>query len=198
MWLLVGLGNPGPEYARTRHNIGFMAVESIAERHSFSGFSKKFQGEYAEGTLGGERAFLLRPLTFMNLSGNSVAALAQFFKIEPKRIIVLYDDVDLPPGKVRVKQGGGSGGHNGIRSIDAAIGVNYVRVRLGVGKNEHADTAGHVLANFSKAEEKGWVAGVLAAVAEYIPLVVKGDAPLFMTRVSESVKPVKDAAHEQG
>lgn len=195
MWLLVGLGNPGPEYARTRHNIGFMAAEAIAGRYSFSAFSKKFQGEYADGTVGGERVFLLKPMTFMNLSGNSVAALAQFYKVEPKRIIVLYDDVDLAPGKVRVKQGGGSGGHNGIKSIDAALGVNYWRVRMGVGKNEHADTSGHVLGNFTKAEEKGWVAGVIDAVAEHIPLLIKGDAPLFMTRVADGSKLSKDTAN---
>ena len=188
MWLLVGLGNPGPEYARTRHNAGFMAAEAIARHYSFSDFRKKFQGEYAEGLIDGQRVFLLKPMTFMNLSGNSVGALAQFYKIEPKKIIVLYDDVDLSPGRIKVKQGGGSGGHNGIKSIDAAIGVNYGRVRLGVGKDEHADTSGHVLGNFSKADEKGWVADMLAAVAENLPLLLKNDAALFMTRVAESLK----------
>lgn len=187
MWLLVGLGNPGPEYARTRHNIGFMAAEAIARRYSFSDFRKKLQGEYAEGSVSGERVFLLKPMTFMNLSGNAVGALAQFYKIDPDRIIVLYDDVDLAPGKVRVKQGGGSGGHNGIKSIDAAIGVNYRRVRMGVGKPEHADTSSHVLGAFSKAEENGWVAEVIEAVAEHVPLLLKNDTALFMTRVAEKV-----------
>ncbi len=188
MWLLVGLGNPGPEYARTRHNIGFMAADAIARHYSFSEFRKKFQGEYAEGSIDGGRVFLLKPQTFMNLSGKSVGALSQFYKIDPSNVAVLYDDVDLVPGKVRVKQGGGSGGHNGIKSIDAAIGVNYWRLRLGVGKHEHADTSDHVLGNFTKAEEKGWVAEVLDAAAKHIPLFLKGDAPLFMTRVASEVK----------
>lgn len=188
MRLLVGLGNPGPEYARTRHNIGFMAADRIARRYSFSDFKKKFQGEYADGSIDGERVILLKPMTFMNLSGNSVGALAQFYKVEPKDIMVIYDDVDLSPGKVRIKQGGGSGGHNGIKSIDSAVGVNYWRVRMGVGKHEHADTADYVLANFTKSEEKGWVEDALDAVAEYLPLLLKGDSALFMTRVSGKIK----------
>lgn len=196
MWLLVGLGNPGPDYARTRHNIGFMAADAIAGRYGFSAFGRKFQGEMAEGRIGNERVFMLKPQTFMNLSGQSVGALVQFYKIEPDHVLVIYDDVDLEPGKVRVKQGGGSGGHNGIRSIDAAIGVNYRRLRIGVGKAEHASTSDHVLGRFSKAEEEGWVSDVLDKVGEYLPVLLSGDAPLFMTRVAQGRQPNEQKKEE--
>ena len=135
MKLVVGLGNPGPKYERTRHNIGFMAVDAIVRRHGFGPFRSKFQGEIAEGSIGGERIYALKPQTYMNASGEAVGAAARFYKIPPEEIAVLYDEIDLAPGKLKVKRGGGAAGHNGIRSIDAAIGNDYWRVRLGVGLN---------------------------------------------------------------
>ncbi len=133
MLLLAGLGNPGAKYANNRHNVGFMAVDAIARRHSFSPWSRKFQAEIAEGRLGGEKALLLKPQTFMNLSGQAVGEALRFYKLDPSAVTVLYDEIDLAPGKIRVKIGGGAGGHNGIRSIDQHIGQNYRRVRIGVG-----------------------------------------------------------------
>ena len=133
MRLIVGLGNPGARYARNRHNVGFMAVEAIARRYGFPAFRSRFKGELAEGTIAGERRLLLRPQTFMNASGESVLAAMSFYKIAPGDIAVIHDELDLRPGKVRVKRGGGSAGHNGLRSIDALIGADYWRVRIGIG-----------------------------------------------------------------
>jgi PTH1 family peptidyl-tRNA hydrolase len=133
MRLVVGLGNPGSRYARNRHNVGFMAVDAIARRHGSPGFRSRFKGELAEGPIGGERVLLLKPQTFMNLSGESVGEAARFFKILPSEIIVIHDEIDLRPGKLRVKLGGGSAGHNGLRSIDGLLGPDYWRVRIGVG-----------------------------------------------------------------
>ena len=133
MRLIVGLGNPGARYARNRHNVGFMAVEAIARRYGFPAFRSRFKGELAEGTIAGERRLLLRPQTFMNASGESVLAAMSFYKIAPGDIAVIHDELDLRPGKVRVKRGGGSAGHNGLRSIDAMIGADYWRVRIGIG-----------------------------------------------------------------
>src|SRR5690606_38412019 len=128
-----GLGNPGSQHAANRHNVGFMAADAIARRHSFSPWSKKFRGLVAEGTLGGEKVLLLKPQTFMNLSGQSVGEALRFYKLEPAALAVLYDELDLAPGKVRVKSGGGHGGHNGIKSIDQHVGRDYRRVRIGIG-----------------------------------------------------------------
>ena len=131
MLLLVGLGNPGPEYAGTRHNVGFMAVDTIVHRHGFGPLRSKFQGLISEGLISGEKILALKPLTYMNESGQSVGEAARFYKIPSENIIVCHDELDLPPGKVRVKTGGGSGGHNGIKSIDAHIGPEYRRLRIG-------------------------------------------------------------------
>ena len=133
MRLVVGLGNPGARYARNRHNIGFMAVDAIARRHGSAGFRSRFKGEFAEASIGGERVLLLKPQTFMNASGELVGEAARFFKLLLSDIIVIHDEIDLRPGKVRVKRGGGSAGHNGLRSIDALLGPDYWRVRIGVG-----------------------------------------------------------------
>src|SRR6266436_5207690 len=133
MRLVVGLGNPGSRYARNRHNIGFMAVDAIARRHGYPGFRSRFKGELGEGLISGERALLLKPQTFMNASGESVGEAARFFRILPSEVVVIHDEIDLRPGKVRVKHGGGSAGHNGLRSIDALLGADYWRVRIGVG-----------------------------------------------------------------
>ncbi|MGH7109981.1 MAG: aminoacyl-tRNA hydrolase, partial [Stellaceae bacterium] len=133
MRLIVGLGNPGAQYARNRHNIGFMTAEAIARGHGFTPFRNRFKGEVAEGTIAGARRLLLKPQTFMNLSGESVGAAARFFKLAPEEVVVIHDELDLKPGKLRVKRGGGNAGHNGLRSIDAHLGPDYWRVRIGIG-----------------------------------------------------------------
>ena len=154
MFLLVGLGNPGTKYAGNRHNIGFMAVDEIVRRHGFSSWRRKFHGEVSEGTLGLEKVLVLKPLTFMNESGQSVGDAIRYLDIEPERVIVIYDEIDLMAGKVRVKLGGGAAGHNGIRSITAHIGPHYTRVRLGVGHpGDKTLVHPHVLSDFAKAEK---------------------------------------------
>jgi PTH1 family peptidyl-tRNA hydrolase len=188
MQLLVGLGNPGDQYARNRHNIGFMAIDAIARANTFPPFRQKFNGLVSEGAIDGERVLLLKPQTFMNASGDSVAATANFYKLTPEDVTVFYDEIDLIPGKVRVKRGGGSGGHNGIRSIDPQLGANYRRVRLGVGHPGHKDAVmPHVLGDFSKADREDWLDTLLAAVASNAGLVLKGDENTFMNKLAIAV-----------
>ncbi|MGY4301824.1 PTH1 family peptidyl-tRNA hydrolase [Bradyrhizobium sp. i1.4.4] len=167
MRLFVGLGNPGAKYARNRHNVGFMAVDEIARRHGFSPWRRRFQGETSEGAIGTERVILLKPTTYMNDSGRSVQEAASFFKIAPGDVTVFHDELELPPGKVRVKIGGGIAGHNGLRSISAHIGNDYRRVRLGIGHPGVKELVhGHVLSDFAKADND-WVATLCEAVAEH-------------------------------
>jgi peptidyl-tRNA hydrolase, PTH1 family len=195
MHLVVGLGNPGPRYARNRHNIGFMAVEAIARKHGATGFRNRFKGELAEVLIGGERALLLRPQTFMNASGESVGEAARFFKLLLSDIIVIHDEIDLRPGKLRVKRGGGSAGHNGLRSIDAFLGPDYWRVRMGVGHPGVKELVQpYVLQNFPGEELTGWVEPLLAAVAETIPLMVAGAADAFMSEVARRFAPPDNGA----
>jgi PTH1 family peptidyl-tRNA hydrolase len=183
--LLVGLGNPGARYARNRHNIGFMAVDAVHRHHRLSPFRAKFEAEIAEGEIGGARVYALKPMTFMNGSGDAVGAAARFYKIAPAEIAVLYDEIDLAPGKLRVKQGGGAAGHNGIRSIDDAIGEEFWRVRLGVGHPGVKELVQpYVLQNFPAEEVTGWLAPLLDAVAEAMPVLVAGDAAGFMSKVA--------------
>ncbi len=189
MLLVVGLGNPGPEYAYHRHNIGFMAVDDIAHRHGFSQFRARFQGRLAEGRLAGDKAMVLKPMAFMNRSGQSVGEAMRYFRLTPEQVVVIYDELDLTPGKCRVKRGGGSGGHNGIRSIDRHIGPDYWRVRLGIGHPGHKDRVhGYVLHDFSKADED-WLDPLLEAVAEAFPLIAEGEPEKFMTRVAMLTQP---------
>lgn len=189
MLLLAGLGNPGPRYADNRHNIGFMAVDAIVRRHSFSPWRNRFQADCAEGRLGGEKVLALKPRTYMNESGRAIGEALRFFKLEPQDVIVIYDEIDLAPGKIRVKQGGGAGGHNGIRSIESHIGKDFWRVRLGIGHPGQKDLVhGHVLSDFAKSD-KVWLEKLLDAVADEIPALVEGDAPRFMSRVSEIMNP---------
>ena len=189
MRLIVGLGNPGARYERNRHNIGFMAVDALVRRHRFGPFRAKFQGEIAEGSLGGERVYALKPQTYMNLSGDSVGAAARFYKIEPGEIVVLHDEIDLAPGKLKVKRGGGAAGHNGLRSIDAAMGQDYWRVRLGVGHPGVKELVqAYVLQNFT-AEDMVWLPPLLDALAEAFPLLTTGDAPGFMSKVALILRP---------
>ncbi|MBR2274330.1 MAG: aminoacyl-tRNA hydrolase [Alphaproteobacteria bacterium] len=154
MFLVVGLGNPGEEYAKTRHNIGFMAADKIFSRYKFQPYKNKFEGLIAEGNIDGEKVLLLKPQTFMNLSGNAVNKVASFYKIEPQNIIVIHDDKDLALGKIKAKTGGSAGGHNGIKNIDSQIGPEYNRIRIGAGspKEHNTDTISFVLSRFSKAE----------------------------------------------
>lgn len=191
MLLIVGLGNPGGEYARNRHNIGFMAVEEIARRYRFSPWKKRFQGQTADGTIGSEKILLLEPQTFMNLSGQSVGAALTFFKLKPEQVIVFHDELDLPPGRMRVKKGGGHGGHNGLRSMDSHLGSkDYWRVRMGIGHpGDKNQVSGYVLHDFAKADQP-WVEGLVDACAESLPLLIEGEAERFMNKVSLATKAV--------
>ena len=197
MKLLVGLGNPGERYARQRHNIGFMAAERIALRQDFAPWRARFAGAFAEGMLGGERTYLLKPLTFMNESGRAVAQAARFFKIEPPDIVVQHDELDLAPGKLRLKKGGGVAGHNGLRSIDASMGTKeFFRVRLGIGHPGHKDRVlGHVLGDFSKTD-KEWLEPLLDAVAEAAPELASADEHAFPNRVAVLTQPPKPPRRE--
>jgi PTH1 family peptidyl-tRNA hydrolase len=187
MQLFIGLGNPGEKYARNRHNIGFMAIDAIARRHNFPAFRQKFSGLISEGEIEGERVLLLKPQTFMNSSGDSVGKVVKFYKLGLPDVTVFYDEIDLVPGKVRIKRGGGSGGHNGIRSIDPQIGADYRRVRLGVGHPGHKDAVmPHVLGDFSKADHV-WLDPLLDALADNAGLLLKGDDNTFMNRLAIAV-----------
>ncbi|MCA8906435.1 MAG: aminoacyl-tRNA hydrolase [Rhodospirillaceae bacterium] len=193
--MLVGLGNPGLGYARNRHNIGFMAVDAVAARYGFPAFRRKFDGEIADGSVGGQRVRLLKPQTYMNESGRSVGAAVRFHKVPTDRVFVLHDELDLAPGKVRVKKGGGAGGHNGIRSIDDHIGPEFWRVRLGIGHpGDRARVHGYVLQDFAAAE-RDWLEALLEAVAEATPLLIGGAPDKFMSRVAlkTNPKPAKPA-----
>jgi peptidyl-tRNA hydrolase, PTH1 family len=189
MLLLVGLGNPGPEYAKHRHNIGFMAVDEIVRRHSFQPFRRRFQGLAAEGTIAGVRALALKPQTFMNESGRSVEAARAFYKLDAEDVVVFHDEIDLIAGKVRVKRGGGHAGHNGLRSIHEHIGPDYRRVRLGVGHpGDRNKVTGHVLRPFAKADDE-WREALLKSLAEHLGLLAAGDDAGYMSKVALDVKP---------
>jgi PTH1 family peptidyl-tRNA hydrolase len=183
MLLLVGLGNPGSRYAGNRHNIGFMAVDAIAKRHGIGPWRRRFQGVSAEGPLGGERALLLLPGTYMNESGRAVAEAAHFYKLGLSDIVVVHDEIDLPPMKVRVKAGGGIAGHNGLRSISAHVGNDYRRVRIGVGHPGAKELVyPYVLGNFGK-DEREWVDALIGVIADNAALLAKGDDSSFQNKV---------------
>jgi peptidyl-tRNA hydrolase, PTH1 family len=192
MWLFVGLGNPGTEYERNRHNIGFMAVDSLAAHYGFGPWKKKYQGEFCEGVIAGEKIILLKPMTYMNESGRSVQALASFYKIPTTHIVVFHDELDALPSKVKVKIGGGAGGHNGIRSLDAHLpDSDYKRVRLGIGHPGDKDRVhGYVLGNFSK-DDALWLPDFLTAVTKDIPLILLGDDARFISNVALAMRPPK-------
>lgn len=190
MLLLVGLGNPGSEHKRQRHNVGFMAVDAIAEQHNFQPFKKRFQGELAEGVLNGTKTLLLKPQTYMNLSGKSVGEAAHFYKLPPARIVVVHDELDLAAGKIRMKTGGGHAGHNGLRSVDAAIGQDYRRLRIGIGHPGKDRVLGYVLQNFG-AEEHDWLDPLLAAIAAEAGYLARDDDAGFMTKVALRLQPPK-------
>ncbi|MGP9810623.1 aminoacyl-tRNA hydrolase [Rhodopseudomonas sp. NSM] len=183
MRLFVGLGNPGAKYQDNRHNIGFMVIDQIARRHGFSPWRRRFQGETADGTLDGERITLLKPLTYMNESGRAVQEAASFYKIGQSEVAVFHDEIELPPAKVRVKVGGGIAGHNGLRSISAHIGNDYLRVRLGVGHPGVKELVhNHVLGDFAKSE-RPWVAALCEIAADNAGLIAKGKDATFANKV---------------
>jgi len=183
MRLLVGLGNPGSEHVGNRHNIGFIVLQEIARRHGFSPWRRRFQGLAAEGSLGAERVLRLMPGTYMNESGRAVGEAAHFYKLPLSDIVVVHDEVDLPPAKVRVKAGGGIAGHNGLRSITAHVGNDYRRVRIGVGHPGVKELVyGHVLGDFSKTE-RAWVDALADVIADNAALLAKGEDATFQNKV---------------
>lgn len=184
MQIFVGLGNPGGKYARNRHNIGFMALDSIAEAHGFGPWKGKFQGALAEGRLGGEKVLLLKPETYMNHSGRAVGEAMRFYKLSPADITVFHDELDLAPGRLKVKTGGGHAGHNGLRSIHQHIGEAYHRVRLGIGHPGRKElVSGYVLHDFAKADE-AWLDDLLRGIADGAPKLAAGDAAGFSNAVA--------------
>jgi PTH1 family peptidyl-tRNA hydrolase len=187
MILIAGLGNPGAKYARNRHNIGFLAIEAIAKEHRIGPFRSRFQGMIAEGALGSNRVALLMPQTFMNESGRSVGEAMRFYKMEVASLVVIHDELDLPPAKLRVKVGGGNAGHNGLRSITAHVGNEYKRVRLGIGHpGDRALVYPFVLGDFSKAE-MGWVGALCDAIARSADLLASGEDATFQNKVHLAV-----------
>lgn len=184
MFLVVGLGNPGAEYAGTRHNVGFLAADRIAERYNFATYRAKFDGLIAEGSIEGEKVYVLKPQTYMNLSGNAVVKAANFYKILPQNIIVIHDDMDLPCGKIKAKIGGGAGGHNGLKSIDAAVSQNYNRIRIGVGHPAGNGEAvvNHVLSRFGK-EDSCEVQKNIELVAESIGILISSGMDTYANKL---------------
>jgi PTH1 family peptidyl-tRNA hydrolase len=193
MKLWVGLGNPGAKYAGNRHNIGWMAVNRIADDHRFAPWRSKFQGALCEGSLSGTKVILLKPETFMNLSGQSVGEAMRFYKLTPEDVTVFHDELDLAPGKVRVKSGGGHAGHNGLRSMHQHIGDSYGRVRLGIGHPGHKDrVAGYVLSDFAKADQD-WLDDVIRGVSDGAPALASDDPAKFSNAVALRTAPPRSS-----
>lgn len=189
MYLIVGLGNPGNKYEKNRHNVGFMALDTIADDYGFSDFRGKFQGQYSEGRIGGQKVGLLKPETYMNESGRSVGAAANFFKIDPDKIFVFHDELDLEPGKTRVRKGGGNAGHNGLKSIQAHLGTpDYWRIRIGIGHpGDKSRVSGYVLSDFAKVDEL-WLEKLLPALSKHTGLLLEGNDGDFMSKVAMDAK----------
>ncbi|AYM62997.1 aminoacyl-tRNA hydrolase [Agrobacterium fabrum] len=200
MKIIAGLGNPGAQYAGNRHNIGFMAVDALQRLPSFAPWSKKFRAEISEGEIGGEKVLLMKPLTYMNLSGESVGEAMRFFKLTPADIIAIHDELDLLAGRTRIKIGGGHGGHNGLKSLDAHCGKEYRRLRLGIGHpGDKERVHGHVLGDFAKSD-RVWLDPLLDAIADNAAMLVKGEDSQLMNKLAlatgskpEAEKPVKAA-----
>ncbi|MCA0204940.1 MAG: aminoacyl-tRNA hydrolase [Proteobacteria bacterium] len=197
MKLFVGLGNPGAQYAQNRHNIGFMALDRIAEDHGFSPWKARFQAQVSEGRLGGDKLVLLKPQTFMNLSGQAVGEAMRYLKLSPADVVVFHDELDLAPGKLRLKEGGGHAGHNGLRSIHQHIGEAYHRVRLGIGHPGHKDrVAGYVLHDFAKADEE-WLDDLLRGISDGADALAAGDGPRFQNAVAARTAPARNAGRDK-
>lgn len=187
MLLIAGLGNPGPQYRANRHNIGFMAIDAIHRRHGFSPWTKKFKGEIAEGEIGGQKVLLIKPLTFMNLSGEAVAEVMRFYKLQPSDLVVVYDELDLVPGRARLKTGGGHGGHNGIKSIDAHAGREYRRLRLGIGHPGVKEMVqNHVLGDFGKSD-RVWLDPLLETLADNAEMLTRNEDSQLMNKLALAV-----------
>lgn len=197
MKLLVGLGNPGSKYERNRHNVGFLAVDRIAGRHGFPAYRKRFQGLVSEGRIGRERVLILKPQTYMNESGRSVGEAARFLKIDVADIVVVYDEIDLAPGKLKVKVGGGNAGHNGLRSISAHLGNDYSRVRIGVGHPGRKElVSGYVLHDFAKADQE-WLDPLLDAIAQTAGWLAEGDLARFTAEVARELGTAEEVQASQ-
>ncbi|MEO1678972.1 MAG: aminoacyl-tRNA hydrolase [Pseudomonadota bacterium] len=197
MRIITGLGNPGAQYAGHRHNIGFMALDRIAADHGFAPWRSKFKAAVAEGRLGGDKALLIKPQTFMNLSGDAVGEAMRFYKLDPTDVIVIHDELDLAPGKCRVKQGGGHAGHNGLRSVHGAIGPDYTRVRLGIGHPGHKDlVSGYVLHDFAKADAD-WLDDLLHGVSDGADALASGDWGKFQNAVSLRTNPPRSGGGDK-
>jgi PTH1 family peptidyl-tRNA hydrolase len=193
--LIAGLGNPGAEYARNRHNAGFMAVDTIHESYDFGPWRSRFQGMISEGVLNKRKVYLLKPMTYMNLSGDSIGPAMRFFKLPINALVVMHDELDLPAAKLKVKTGGGDAGNNGAKSITATLGADYRRVRIGIGHpGERERVQGHVLGNFTKADEKEWLVPMLTAIAEAAPLLAKDNDIGFMNKITLALNPPRPSA----
>ncbi|MFK0384333.1 aminoacyl-tRNA hydrolase [Rhizobium sp. RM] len=200
MKIIAGLGNPGAQYAGNRHNIGFMAVDALQRLPSFAPWSRKFKAEISEGEIDGEKVLLMKPLTYMNLSGEAVGEAMRFFKLKPADIIAIHDELDLPAGRSRIKIGGGHGGHNGLKSLDAHCGKEYRRLRLGIGHpGDKERVHGHVLGDFAKADAV-WLDPLLDAIADNAAMLIKGEDSQLMNKLAlatgskpENEKPAKTA-----
>jgi PTH1 family peptidyl-tRNA hydrolase len=187
--LIAGLGNPGSQYARNRHNAGFIVADALHEHYKFGPWKVRFEGYLSEGALGGRKTYLLKPQTYMNLSGDSVGTALRFFKLPLDALVVIHDEIDLAAGKLKVKTGGGDAGQNGLRSITATLGPEYRRVRLGIGHPGEKDrVSGHVLQNFSK-DDIVWLKPLVEAMVEAAPLLAKDDDAGFMSKVALQLKP---------
>ena len=198
MKLIVGLGNPGDKYARNRHNVGFMAVERMAARHRFGPWKRKFQGSAADGEIAGEKVLLLKPDTYMNESGRAVGEAARFLKVPLGDIIVIHDELDLAPGKLKMKTGGGNAGHNGLRSITAHLGNDYARLRVGIGHPGSKDAVSYyVLNDFAKADAV-WLVPLLDAIADAAPRLVAGDEARFLTDIARLTRTEADDRPARG
>jgi peptidyl-tRNA hydrolase, PTH1 family len=188
--LITGLGNPGDSYARHRHNVGFMAVDALAGRHRFAPWRPRYRGLVCEGALSGRKVLLLKPMTYMNDSGDAVGQAARYLKLPLEAVVVIHDELDLTPGKLRMKTGGSDAGHNGLRSITASLGPDYRRVRIGIGHPGAPAVLSYVLHDFSRAD-KEWLAPLLDAVAEAAPFLARDDDSGFMNRVALLTRPPK-------
>ena len=196
MHILIGLGNPGRDYARHRHNIGFMVMDEIASHYHLGGFKRKLNGEILEGRIAGQKVMLVKPQTYMNKSGHCARNILDFYKLKADSVTVFYDELDLKPGKLKIKRGGGTGGHNGIKSLDAHIGQNYRRIRLGIGHPGHKDkVAGYVLHDFAT-QDRDWLEIMLPSLAKELPILLDGDEAKYSSKVLQAfVSQGNGAAH---